>query len=219
MGALFADRAAAGRILAPQLQAYAGRDDVVVLALPRGGVPVAWEVARALNAELDLLVVRKLGVPHQPELAMGAIADGGAIYVDRRIVASSRVSLQQLEEVIAAERQELARCKALCRGTREPVRIEGRTVVVVDDGVATGASMHAALTALRGAKPAWIAVAVPVAPLGAQDRIGTAADEFVCVMSPPDFRSVGQYYRDFDQVGDEQVRELLALAHAGPRRR
>jgi putative phosphoribosyl transferase len=217
MKALFSDRAAAGRALAGQLQGYAGRDDVVVLALPRGGVPVAWEVARALGAELDLLSVRKLGVPYQPELAMGAIASGGAMYVDRQIVASCDVSPQQLEQAIADENRELARREGLYRGTHEPARIEGRTVIVVDDGVATGASMRAALLALRSAKPAWIVVAVPVAPPSAQDRIGTAADEFVCLLNSPDFRSVGQYYRDFDQISDKQVFDLLA--HAGLRRK
>ncbi|MBK5207296.1 MAG: phosphoribosyltransferase [Polaromonas sp.] len=217
MNGLFTDRAAAGRALAEQLQVYAGRDDVVVLTLPRGGVPVAWEVARALDAELDLLSVRKLGVPCQPELAMGAIASGGAIYVDRQIVASCRVSPQQLEQVIAAESRELARREGLYRGTRKPARIEERTVIVVDDGVATGVSMRTALMALRSAKPAWIVVAVPVAPPGAQDRIGTAADEFVCLLSSPDFRSIGQYYRDFDQISDEQVLDLLA--HTSPHRK
>lgn len=212
MNDLFTDRAAAGRALAGPLQGYAGRDDVVVLALPRGGVPVAWEVARALSAKLDLLNVRKLGVPDQPELAMGAIASGGAMYVDRQIVASCGVSPRQLEQVIAAESRELARRERLYRGTREPVRIEARTVIVVDDGVATGASMRAALLALRSAKPAWIVVAVPVAPPGAQDRIGTAADEFVCLRISPDFRSVGQYYRDFEQMSDQQVIDLLAHA-------
>lgn len=212
MGALFADRSVAGGALAQQLQAYAGRDDVVVLALPRGGVPVAWEVAQALGAKLDVLVVRRLCVPYQTKLALGAIAGGGAVFIDRQIVASSGVSPQQLEDVLAAGCQELARCRALYRGAREPAVLQGRTVIVVDDGVATGASMHAALTALRVAKPEWIVVAVPAAPPGAQDRIGTAADEFISVMSPPDFRSVGQYYRDFGQVSDEQVRGLLSYA-------
>jgi putative phosphoribosyl transferase len=212
MGALFADRSVAGGALAQQLQAYAGRDDVVVLALPRGGVPVAWEVAQALGAKLDVLVVRRLCVPYQTKLALGAIAGGGAVFIDRQIVASSGVSPQQLEDVLAAGCQELARCRALYRGAREPAVLQGRTVIVVDDGVATGASMHAALTALRVAKPEWIVVAVPAAPPGAQDRIGTAADEFVSVMSSPDFRSVGQYYRDFGQVSDEQVRGLLSYA-------
>ncbi|MDP2256118.1 MAG: phosphoribosyltransferase family protein [Polaromonas sp.] len=212
MSALFADRSVAGGALAQQLQAYAGRDDVVVLALPRGGVPVAWEVAQALGAKLDVLVVCRLCVPYQTKLALGAIAGGGAVFIDRQIVASSGVSPQQLEDVLAAGCQDLVRCRALYRGAREPAVLQGRTVIVVDDGVATGASMHAALTALRVAKPEWIVVAVPAAPPGAQDRIGTAADEFVSVMSPPDFRSVGQYYRDFGQVSDEQVRGLLSYA-------
>jgi putative phosphoribosyl transferase len=212
MSALFADRSIAGGALAQQLQAYAGRDDVVVLALPRGGDPVAWEVAQALGVKLDVLVVRRLCVPYQTKLALGAIAGGGAVFIDRQIVASSGVSPQQFEDVLAAGCQDLARCRALYRGAREPAVLQGRTVIVVDDGVATGASMHAALTALRVAKPEWIVVAVPAAPPGAQDRIGTAADEFVSVMSPPDFRSVGQYYRDFGQVSDEQVRGLLSYA-------
>jgi len=210
MSDLFTDRAAAGRALADRLQAYAGRKDVVVLALPRGGVPVAWEVARALYAPLDLLIVRKLGVPRQPELAMGAIASGGATYIDPKIVANSGVSARQLDEIVAAESLELIRRHALYCGKRQAVPVEGRTVIVVDDGVATGASMRVALVALRSAKPAWIVVAVPVAPPEAQELIGTAADEFLSVLSPPDFRSVGQYYRDFAQTADEQVRGLLA---------
>lgn len=212
MSALFADRVAAGGALAQQLQAYAGRDDVVVLALPRGGVPVAWEVAQVLGARLDVLMVRRLCVPYQTKLAMGAIAGGGTVFIDRQIVASSGVSPRQLQDVLAAEGQEFVRCRAFYRGAREPVGLQGRTVIVVDDGIATGASMRAALTALRIAKPEWIVVAVPAAPPGAQDRIGTAADEFVSVMNTPDFRSVGQYYRDFGQVSDEQVRRLLAYA-------
>ena len=210
MSDLFTDRAAAGRALADRLQTYAGRKDVVVLALPRGGVPVAWEVARALDAPLDLLIVRKLGVPRQPELAMGAIASGGAMYIDPKIVANSGVSARQLDEIVATESLELIRRHALYCGKRQAVPVEGRTVVVVDDGVATGASMRVALVALRSAKPAWIVVAVPVAPPEAQELIGTAADEFLSVLSPPDFRSVGQYYRDFAQTADEQVRGLLA---------
>ncbi|MDO8756125.1 MAG: phosphoribosyltransferase family protein [Polaromonas sp.] len=212
MNTLFTDRAAAGRALSGHLQAYAGRDDVVVLALARGGVPVAWEVARALLAEMDLLVVRKLGVPHRPDLTLGAIASGGARYIDPLALTASGVSPQQLEEIIATESRELARREEFYRGARKAVCVEGRTVIVVDDGLATGASMCAALMALRGAKPAWIVVAVPVAPPGAQALIGTAADEFVCVLNPPDFSSVGHYYRDFDPVGDEQVRTLLAAS-------
>ena len=212
MTTLFEDRADAGRVLASHLQAYAGRDDVVVLALARGGVPVAREVARALVAELDLLVVRKLGVPGRPDLALGAIACGGARYIDPKVLVASGLSPLQLEEIVATQSRAMARIDALYRGSRKAVRIEGRTVVVVDDGVATGASMCAALMALREAKPAWIVVAVPVAPPGAQEWIGTAADEFVCVLSPTDFRGVGSCYRDFAPVGDEKVRTLLAAS-------
>ncbi len=208
----FADRATAGRALADRLQSYAHRTDVVVLALPRGGVPVASEVARALGAPLDLLIVRKLAVPRQPELAMGAIASAGAMHVDSKVVASWGVSARQLDEIIAAESLELIRRHALYCGKRASVPVEGRTVIVVDDGLATGASMRVALKALRSAKPAWIVVAVPVAPPEAQELIGTAADEFVGVLSPHDFSSVGQYYRDFAQTTDDQVRDLLARA-------
>lgn len=212
MSDVFTDRGTAGRALADRLQAYAARTDVVVLALPRGGVPVASEVARALGAPLDLLIVRKLAVPRQPDIAMGAIASAGAMHVDSKIVAGYGVSARQLDEIIAAESLELIRRHALYCGKRTPVPVEGRTVIVVDDGLVTGASMRVALKALRSAKPAWIVVAVPVAPAEAQELIGTAADEFVCVVSPQDFRSVGQYYRDFTPATDEQVRELLARA-------
>ena len=210
MSDLFTDRATAGRALAERLQAYAGRRDVVVLALPRGGVQVAWEVARALGAPLDLLLVRKLVAPRQPELAMGAIASGGAMHIDPKVVASCGVSARQLDEIIAAESLELIRRHALYCGKRAAVPVEGRTVIVVDDGVATGATMNVALKALRSAKPAWIVVAVPVAPPEAQELIGTGADEFVCVLSPPDFCTVGECYGDFSQTGDEQIRDLLA---------
>jgi putative phosphoribosyl transferase len=210
MGDLFTNRAEAGRALADRLQAYAGRKDVVVLALPRGGVPVASEVARALAAPLDLLIVRKLAVPRQPDIAMGAIASSGAMHVDSKILANHGVSARQLDEIVATQTLELIRLHALYCGKRESVPVEGRTVIVVDDCVATGTSMRAALIALRSAKPAWIVVAVPVAPPEAQERIGTAADEFACVLSPQDYGSAGQYYREFAQIGDEQIRTLLA---------
>ena len=215
----FIDRKEAGRELAGKLGAYAGRDDVVVLALPRGGVPVAFEVAQALHAALDLLIVRKLGVPFNPGLAMGAIGRGSALYVDRSIMAMCGVSEGELERVITAERQELERREKLYRGDRQAVPVKGRTVVVVDDGIATGASMRAALMALRAAAPAWIVVAVPVAPREAQERIGTAADEFVCVVSADDFSAVGQFYRNFDQTSDDEVRGLLDRASELPDRR
>lgn len=209
---MFADRSGAGHALARHLQAYAKREGIVVLALPRGGVPVAREVARALHAKLEILPVRKLCVPHRPGLTLGAIASGGACYIDPQAVTSSGLTQQQLDQLIATESRELARRDAAYRGLRQPVPLEGRTVIVVDDGLETGASVCAALLALRASKPAWIVVAVPVAPPGAQERIGTAADEFVCALSPPDFSSVGQYYQDFEPPGDEEVRALLAGA-------
>lgn len=215
MGDVFTNRAEAGRALADRLQAYAGRKDVVVLALPRGGVPVAWEVARALQAPLDLLIVRKLTVPRQPDLALGAIANSGAMHIDAKMASNYGVSARQLDEMVAAESLELIRRHALYCGKRGSVPVEGKTVIVVDDGVATGASMRAALIALRGAKPAWIVVAVPVAPPEAQELIGTAADEFACVQSPLEFTSLDRYYRDFTQTADDQIRDLLARAPAG----
>lgn len=209
---MFADRSAAGHALSQRLLAYAGRSDVVVLALLRGGVLVGREVAAVLGARMDFLLVRKLRVPHHPAIALGAIASGGARYLDPRAVAGSGLTSQQLEQLIATEAGELARLEADYRGARQPVPIEGRTVIVVDDGLMTGASVCAALMALRASKPAWIVVAVPVAPPGAQERIGTAADEFVCVLSPPDFSSIGHYYLDFEPPGDKAVRAVLAMA-------
>jgi putative phosphoribosyl transferase len=209
---MFADRFAAGAALSQRLLAYAGRSDVVVLGLPRGGVLVGWEVATALGARLDILLVRKLAVPHRPGLTLGAVAGGGACYIDPQALAGSGLTQQQLEQLIATESSELARRDAAYRRGSPPVPLEGRTVIVVDDGLVTGASMCAALMALRASKPAWIVVAVPVAPPGAQERIGTAADEFVCTLSPADFSHVGQYYQNFETPSDEEVRALLARA-------
>jgi putative phosphoribosyl transferase len=206
----FEDRYAAGRRLAGALQAYAGRSDVVVLALPRGGVPVGYEVAKALGAEFDVLIVRKLGLPYHSELAMGAIASGGAIDLNRNVIAMSGVSQREIEGVMAEEYRELERREALYRGSRPTAQIEGRTVIVVDDGIATGASMRAALKALRTRKPAKIIVAVPVAPIDARERLQDVTDEFVCVLSPADFQAVGQFYQHFGQTSDDEVRSLLA---------
>lgn len=206
----FTDRAAAGRALAGRLQAYAGRDDVVVMALLRGGVPVAAQVAAALDAPLTLLIVRKLAVPGRPDLIMGAIAGGGAMYVDPQVVADCGVTPAQLDAAIAAESVELIRRHAMYSADLPTVAAEGRTVIVIDDCLVTGASMCAALKTLRSAKPAWVVAAVPVGPLDSEDRIGTVADEFVSVLNPADFRSVLPYYGDFGPVTDEEVRGLLA---------
>ncbi|VVE20517.1 phosphoribosyltransferase [Pandoraea terrigena] len=206
----FSDRAEAGRVLARQLGQYAGRSDVIVLALPRGGVPVGYEVAQALAVELDVLVVRKLGVPHNPELAMGAIASGGALYLDEQMIRLAGITQAQIVDVLGDERRELARREALYRGQRPPLKIEGRTVIVVDDGIATGSSMRVAIAALRTGKPARIVVAVPVAPEGTAERLRGVADEFVCPHSPRQFGGVGRFYRDFGQTSDAEVSALLA---------
>lgn len=200
-------------MLARQLDGYAGRSDVIVLALPRGGVPVGYEVAQALGVELDVLVVRKLGVPHHPELAMGAIASGGALYLDEQTIRMADVTQPEIVAVLNDERRELARREALCRGQRPPLNIEGRTVIIVDDGIATGSSMRVAIDALRTGKPARIVVAVPVAPEDTAERLRGLADEFVCTHSARQFGGVGRFYRDFGQTSDAEVRALLARSH------
>ncbi len=209
MASLFPNRSVAGRLLAERLRAYAGRNEVIVLALPRGGVPVGFEVAHALGVELDVLIVRKLGVPQQPELAMGAIASGGARYLNEEVLRLAHVSDAELRQVVAAETAELERRERLYRGNRLPPDITGRTVIVVDDGMATGASMRAAVLALRSKRPTHIVVAVPVAPEDAGERLQGAADEFVCLQTPRDFYAVGQFYLDFQQTSDDEVRALL----------
>lgn len=212
MGGGFQDRADAGRALAARLQAYAGRSDVVVLGLPRGGIPVAYEVARALRVDFDVLIVRKLGVPGQPEFAMGAIASGGALYLDRELVHKLGINPHAVQSVLDQELLELRRREALYRGSRSPLELRGREVIVVDDGMATGASMQAAIASLRSASPARVIVAVPVAPADAAKRFAGVADGFVSVLSPWDFRAVGQFYTDFSQTGDDEVRALLKRA-------
>lgn len=211
MFALFKDRTEAGRMLAERLRDKAGPGSVV-LALPRGGVPVAYEVAMALGAELDVLPVRKLGVPGQPELAMGAIAPAGALFVDHEIMRSAHVSQAQFKAILAEEQAELARREALYRGNRAPTDVQGKQVIVIDDGMATGATLRAALHALRRWNPARIVVALPVAPLGGETQLDDLADDFVCVAQPTLFFSVGQHYEEFEQTSDDEVRQLLARA-------
>ncbi|KML63780.1 phosphoribosyl transferase [Burkholderia cepacia] len=208
----FADRADAGRQLAGALRDYAGRSDVVVLALPRGGVPVAYPVACALGAPLDVLVVRKLGVPYDPELAMGAIATGGAIHLQRSVIRSMGVTDAQLADVIARETVELHRREALYRGAAAPLPVDGRIAIVVDDGIATGASMRAALQALRERHPARIVAAAPVAPAGAGHAFDDLADAFVTVSQPLPFFGISQFYARFEQTSDDEVRTLLDAA-------
>ncbi len=216
MESRFKDRYDAGRRLADALKSYAGRKDVVVLALPRGGVPVGYEVARALGVELDVLIVRKLGVPSQPELAMGAIASGGALYINEEVVSLAGVSPRDIKIVLEKERHELARRESLYRGLHHAVQIEGQTVIIVDDGIATGSSMHAAIMALRSNKPARIIVAVPVCPVDTAERFKTLADAVVSVLTPIHFGAVGQFYEWFDQTSDEEVRTLLTEGRKEP---
>ncbi len=208
----FADRTEAGQRLAKALSAYAGRQDLLVLALPRGGVPVAWEVAQALGAELDLMIVRKLGVPWQPELALGAIASRGARVLNQDVVSTLGLSEQAIEEIVRKEAQELARRERAYRGERPFPEVYGRTVILVDDGLATGATMRAAVAALKQLQPTAIVVAVPVAPPETVAKLREEVDEVVCLATPENFYAVGQWYVDFSQISDEEVRKLLAKA-------
>lgn len=208
----FRDRVDAGRQLAERLTGYAGRADVTVLALPRGGVPVAAEVARALGAPLDVFLVRKLGVPGHPELAMGAIAEGGAAVLSDDLIASLGISRTQIEQVAARERQELERRQRQYRESRSPSVLQDRTVILIDDGLATGSTMEAAILALRSLKPARIVVAAPVGARESCERIGHLADEIVCAYMPPWFNAVGQWYEDFSETSDEDVQRLLAAS-------
>jgi putative phosphoribosyl transferase len=211
----FADRRDAGRALAGALHHYAHRNGVVVLALPRGGVPVAVEVARVLGAPLDVFVVRKLGAPGRPELAMGAIASGGIRVLNARVVDWYRPSPEELQRVTEVEQRELERRELAYRGHRDRVPIAGRIVILVDDGLATGASMRAAVQAVRALAPSQVVVAVPVGAPDSCRSIAMDADEVVCVERPASFEAVGSWYRDFSQTTDEEVRELLAAQAAG----
>jgi putative phosphoribosyl transferase len=208
----FADRADAGRRLAERLRDYAGRDDVVVLGLPRGGVPVAAEVARALAAPLDAFLVRKLGVPGREELAFGAIASGGARVLNRDVVATLGIDERTIEQVAAREQAELERRAEAYRGTAEPPDVRGQTAILVDDGLATGASMRAAVEAVRGLGPGRVVVAVPAAARQTCDDLARDVDEVVCLLTPEPFFAVGMWYRDFSETTDDDVRAALAEA-------
>jgi predicted phosphoribosyltransferase len=204
----FRDRAEAGRSLAAALEQYAGRNDVVVLALPRGGVPVAYEVARALGAPLDVFLVRKLGVPGHEEYAMGAIAEGGAMVLSEDVIEQLAIPQRAVEAVVQRERAELERRARLYR-SGPPPEVRGRTVILVDDGLATGSSMRAAVAALRSLQPTRIVVAVPVAARETCDALRREADEVVCARTPEPFYAVGLWYENFEQTSDDEVRELL----------
>jgi predicted phosphoribosyltransferase len=208
----FRDRREAGRQLARHLAAYANRPDVLVLALPRGGVPVAYEVARALDAPLDVFLVRKLGLPGHEELAMGAVASGGVRVLNRDVVEALRISPEIIDAVANRELQELERREREYRGDRPLPDVRGKTVILVDDGLATGSTMRAAAEALRQQGPARLVVAVPAGSPQTCDEFRDEVDEIVCAITPEPFYAVGLWYDDFSQTTDDEVRELLAAA-------
>jgi predicted phosphoribosyltransferase len=210
--ARFRDRTEAGRQLAAALAPYAGRPNLLVLALPRGGVPVGFEVARALHAPLDVMLVRKLGVPGHEELAMGAIASGGIRVVSEDVVRALGIPERVIAAVAAAEEEELVRRERLYRGGRPPPDVRGRLVILVDDGLATGSTMRAAAAALRAQHPERLVVAVPVAAPETCETLRMEVDDVVCALTPEPFYAVGAWYQDFSQTTDEEVRELLHRA-------
>jgi putative phosphoribosyl transferase len=208
----FKNRSEAGRLLAEALKSYGGHTDVLILALPRGGLPVAFEVAQVLGAPLDLMLVRKLGVPGQEELAMGAIATGGIKFLNQEFVKRLKIPEIALEAVASRERKELERREQAYRGDRPVPEIGNRRVILVDDGLATGATMRAAVLALRQQQPAKIIIGVPVAPPDTVEELRREADEVICLATPEPFFAIGEWYMDFSQTSDEEVRELLARA-------
>jgi predicted phosphoribosyltransferase len=215
----FRDRVDAGRALAESLQEYRGRDDVVVLALPRGGVPVGFELAHRLEVPLDVFLVRKLGVPGHEELAMGAIASGGVRVVNDTVVTELGLTDDDIARAAATEGRELERREHLYREGRTPVDVRDRTVILVDDGLATGASMRAAARAVRELRPDRVVVAVPVAAGATCEELRTEVDDVVCVVTPEPFLSIGSWYEDFSQTGDDEVRRLLAQSAPAEARR
>jgi len=208
----FLDRTDAGQVLARGLQQYKNQPDVLILGLPRGGVPVAYEVARELNAPLDVFIVRKLGVPGHEELGMGAIATGGVRILHEGILRELGISEQTIDAVSERERAELERRERLYRSDRPAPTIKGRTVVIIDDGSATGSTMKAAIQAVRQQDPRRLIVAVPTAPSETCEQLKESADEVVCALTPEPFVAVGSSYADFSQTTDEEVRELIASA-------
>jgi predicted phosphoribosyltransferase len=211
----FRDRAEAGRLLAAKLGQYANRPDVLVLALPRGGVPVGYEVAKGLNAPLDVFLVRKLGVPGHEELAMGAIASGGVLVLNDDVVFALRIPQQLIDLVAQREQQELERREQAYRGDRPPPDVHGKIVVLVDDGLATGSTMRAAIRALRQREPAKIVVAVPAASPDTCEAFRDEVDDIVCALTPEPFYAVGLWYEDFTQTTDKEVRDLLEQSMRG----
>ncbi|MBI4474951.1 MAG: phosphoribosyltransferase [Acidobacteria bacterium] len=209
---MFADRADAGRILASKLTAYKGRPDVVIFALPRGGIPVAYEIGKAIGAPIDVFVVRKLGVPGQEELAMGAIATGDIRIINYEVVNQLGITQEAIDAVTDQQREELRRREQLYRGGRPQREVRGQSVILVDDGIATGSTMRAAIAALRQLGPARIVVAVPVAAPETCQQIGGEVDEIICAATPEPLFSIGQWYKRFEQTTDDEVRDLLGRA-------
>jgi putative phosphoribosyl transferase len=210
----YTDRQQAGKVLASQLQAYAKQPDVIVLALPRGGVPVAFEIATSLSLPLDVFIVRKLGVPQHKELAMGAMASGKVVVLNEELIQDLQIDVEAIEEVIAVEKEELARRESLYRANRPFPQLMDKTIILVDDGIATGATMHAAILALRKQNPAKIIVAVPVAAQETYDRLSKLVDKMVCPLIRVHFYAVGMWYEYFEQTSDNEVIELLKSCHA-----
>ncbi len=213
----FADRRQAGALLAERLSIYSNRNDVLIFALPRGGVPVGFEVARHLQAPLDVCVVRKLGVPGQEELAMGAIASGGTLVLNESIIEALNIPQRTIEAVEARERRELEWRENEFRGDLPPADVKGKIVILVDDGIATGSTMKSAVESLRGRSPSRIVVAVPVAPASVDSDFQAVADEIVCVIKPEPFHAVGLWYENFTPTTDPEVRDLLNRARRGER--
>lgn len=206
----FQDRCEAGKLLAGKLTRYADRQDVQVLALPRGGAPVAFEIALAIRAPLDIFVVRKLGVPGHEELAMGAVASGNVRTLQENVVDAFHISSSMINEAATRELRELSRREQIYRSSRPPPEIRGRAIIIVDDGLATGASMRAAVSALKQQRPARTIIAVPVAAPEVCNELKNEVDEIICLKTPSSFCAVGNWYEDFSQVTDEEVRDLLA---------
>lgn len=209
---IFRDRSEAGAVLATKLAAYAHPSETVVLALPRGGVPVAYEIGRKFGLPVDVFIVRKLGVPGHEELAMGAIASGGVRYINEEVTFPLGIDRETIEAVSRREEREIERRERLYRSGRPPLDVRGKTVILVDDGLATGSTMLAAIAALRLSRPARIVVAVPAAARETCARIGREVDEIVCAVTPEPFYAVGRWYRSFSQTTDDEVRDLLSRA-------
>ncbi|MCL4476722.1 MAG: phosphoribosyltransferase [Nitrospirae bacterium] len=211
---MFTDRRDAGLQLAEKLKHYKGCQGVLVLALPRGGAVTGLEIARAIGAPLDVLIVRKIGFPGEPELAIGAVSERGVVALNQRIISYGGVSKKYIEDEISAQKEEIVRRIRRYRGGKRLEKLEGKTIILVDDGVATGATMKAAIATLKEERIERLSVAVPVSPLETADELRAMADEFVCLCTPSDFMAVGNYYRDFAQVTDEEVAEILKESEA-----